>query len=115
MEYVPQAAIAAGLPAAEAPALLGYIGTGNFTGLATLPSITPTIIQAAGQAATKAYIKSYQMVYFVSIVFGVISIVASLAIDEKKMQEKMTAEVARKLQYAGKEKELDETVMKSTE
>jgi hypothetical protein len=52
-----------------------------------------------------AHNKAFQVVYPVSIAFGVCSIIAALVIDPSKMAGKMTTDIAQKFQGVGRKEE----------
>lgn len=62
--------------------------------------MTPQILQTVFDAAVSAFAKSYQLIYLVSLAFGVTTIIFALLVDGKALDEKMTTEISRKLQPA---------------
>ena len=60
-----------------------------------VPGITPTIIAAVGDAVKVAYSQAFKTVYFTSIAFGGLSIIAALFITS--IDDLMTDFVARKI------------------
>ncbi|EXJ71824.1 uncharacterized protein A1O5_05634 [Cladophialophora psammophila CBS 110553] len=99
--YAFPAAIQAGLSQASAAALIQVITAGNQAAIAKIPGITPQAIEATVAGAQKAYFKSFQTVYYASIAFGLVAIIGAICVKGKLMQEKLTSEIARKLQHAG--------------
>jgi hypothetical protein len=75
LEYVAMAAIEAGLPVTSATEFVGALLEAPKT-LATIQGITPAVIAAASKAAQWAYAASLAYVWYTSIAFGVLSIVA---------------------------------------
>lgn len=80
------------------PTFLADLGAGNLAAAQKVAGVTPEILQVAGEATLSAYSKAFQAVYLVSLAFGATSIIFALLVDGKAWQEKMTKEVARKLQ-----------------
>lgn len=105
------AAVASGLSQTAAVQLLGALATGNVTAIASIPGITSAVLETATTATKVAYKKSFDTVYFVSIAFGVIAIVTAAIVNNKKLKEVMTPEIARKLQGLEKPKYIDEEKM----
>jgi hypothetical protein len=92
---VAPAALSAGLPSANLPALFAAIAAGTPTALEAVPGIDPAIIEAVGAAVKVAYSQAFKTVYLTSIAFGGISIIAALFITS--IDEFMTDYVARKI------------------
>ncbi|OCK84372.1 siderophore iron transporter, partial [Lepidopterella palustris CBS 459.81] len=97
-KYVIPAALKAGLPQTSLVALFTAITSGSATAALAVPGITPQILEAATAAAQLAYTKSFQTVYFASIAFGVLSIIASVFGVTSKLDGSITSDIARKLQ-----------------
>jgi hypothetical protein len=110
-KYVIPAVIKSGLSKTAAIQLLEAIATGNTTLIESVPGITPSIIAVATTASKFAYQKSFEIVYFVSIAFGVVAITTAMVVSNKKLNEAMTPEIARKLQGVGKPRKNDEEKM----
>ena len=98
VKYVIPAAIKAGLSEASAAQLLEAIATSDSAAIAKIPGITTAAIEAATVAAHTAYFKSFQIVYYVSIPFGVGAIIAAMLANGPKLEAKLTRDVARKMQ-----------------
>ncbi|KIV98796.1 uncharacterized protein PV09_09448 [Verruconis gallopava] len=81
--YVAGAAIKAGLPVAEAENFVGALLQAPDL-LAKLPNITPQIIAAGTYGAQLAYAESLRYVWWTSISFGVLAMVAALLIPSTK-------------------------------
>ena len=69
--YVPAAVKAAGLPAAQVPALLKVLSLPTFA-----KDYPPKIVAAAAAAVQQAYEKGVQNVAFASLAFGIVGIIA---------------------------------------
>ncbi len=91
------AAIEGGLSQDSALGLAQAIMTGNSSAIALIPGVTPEIIAAGSEAAERGYFVSFQTVYYVSIVFGALTIIAAILMKDKVMNSRMTTEVARRL------------------
>jgi len=74
---VPPAVINAGLPASSVPLLFQAAKNGTTAAIQSVPGITPTIIAAFSRAQRDSYSQSFQTVYYVSIAFGSLAIIAS--------------------------------------
>ncbi|KAF2011386.1 MFS general substrate transporter [Aaosphaeria arxii CBS 175.79] len=87
---VPAAAIAAGLPADSAAALLAAIPLGS-AAIAKVPGITNEIAAAAGAAFQQSYVVGLRTTALSSLSFGVIAIIACLFCNEieHKMNDKI--------------------------
>ncbi|PMD55689.1 siderophore iron transporter [Hyaloscypha bicolor E] len=92
---VAPAALNAGLPSADLPALFAALATGTATAMEAVPGITPTVIAAVGDAVKVAYSQAFKTVYLTSIAFGGLSIIAALFITS--IDDSMTDFVARKI------------------
>ncbi len=110
-KYVIPAVIESGLSETAAIQLLGAISTGNITLIESVHGITPSIIGVATTASKVAYQKSFEIVYYVSITFGIVAIATAMIVSNKKLNAAMTPEIARKLQGVGKPKKNDEEKM----
>lgn len=87
---VPAAAIAAGLPASSAPALLQALPLGA-AALAKVPGITTQIIVAAGAAFQQSYVVGLRTTALSSLSFGICGIIACLCC--KDIGPKMTNKI----------------------
>lgn len=94
--YVAPAAVSAGLPTSSLPSLFAGLSTGNFT---AVPDITPAIIAAAATQQRRAYIDSFHMVFYATIPFSFILIVAACFVPN--MENVLTSNVAKRLQHMG--------------
>ena len=90
------AAVAAGLPAAEVPAVLAAASKGT---LAEVPGITSAVITAVTQALPIAYSQAFKTVYLASLGFGGIAIIGSLFTKDPK--EHLTDKVERRMHGKG--------------
>lgn len=95
-QYVPNAAISNGLPQSSLTALFQGITAGDFS---TVPGMNTNIATAVGQAVRSAYKDSFVMVFYATIPFSVIMIIASAFIPN--MEKDLHMNVAKKLQNAG--------------
>jgi MFS family permease len=93
--YVAPAALGAGLPKADLPALFEAIAAGTPDALEKVKDITPKILAAVGTATQNAYSASFKTVYLTSIAFGGCAIIA--AVFTRNIDDKMTGFVARKI------------------
>lgn len=96
-EYVVPAATGAGLPASSLPQLFQGLTLGNFT---AVPGITPEIIVAAGTAVRDAYVSSFHYVFYATIPFSILLIIACVFIPD--MDKYLHNNVAKRLQHMGK-------------
>jgi hypothetical protein len=89
-KLLPAAAIAAGLPASNVPALAAALPLGS-AALAKVPGITTNIIAAAGAAFQQSYIVGLRTTALSSLSFGVVAILACIASNDigHKMNEKI--------------------------
>lgn len=87
---VPAAAIAAGLPAASAPALLAALPVGA-AAIAQVPGITNEIAAAAGAAFQQSYVVGLRTTALSSLSFGIVAIIACLFCNDigHKMDDKI--------------------------
>jgi len=90
------AAVAAGLPAAEVPAVLAAASKGT---LAEVPGITSAVITAVTQALPIAYSQAFKTVYLASLGFGGIAIIGSLLTKDPKKH--LTDKVERRMHGKG--------------
>jgi hypothetical protein len=98
--YLPQevvpAAISAGLPQSSIPDLFAGITAGNFS---AVPGITTAIEGAVGEAVTEAYIMSFKVVFYATIPFSVLLILAACFVPN--METYLGMNVAKRLQGMG--------------
>jgi hypothetical protein len=92
-EYVAPAALKAELPAISLPSLFAGISTGNFT---AMPDITPAILAVVGKEVTHAYISSFRMVFYATIPFSALLILAACFVPN--MEKYRSQNVAKRLQ-----------------
>lgn len=92
-EYVTPAAIAAGLPSSSLPSLYAGITAGNFS---AVPGISDGIVEVVGEEVKRAYISSFQVVFYVTIPFSVLLILASCFVPN--MEGFLGMNVAKRLQ-----------------
>lgn len=96
-ENVVPAATGAGLPASSLPQLFAGITTGNFS---AVPGVTPQVIAATGLAVRDAYVTTFHYVFYATIPFSVLLIVACCFIPD--MDKYLHNNVAKRLQNMGK-------------
>ncbi|KAF2816333.1 MFS general substrate transporter [Mytilinidion resinicola] len=89
-KLVPAAAIAAGLPAASASALLAAIPLGS-AAIAKVPGITTEIAVAAGAAFQQSYAVGLRTTALSSLSFGIIGIIACICCND--IGHKMTNKI----------------------
>jgi hypothetical protein len=94
---VTPAATGAGLPASSLPALFQGLTLGNFT---AVPGINTDIIAATGIAVRDAYVRTFHYVFYATIPFSVLLIVACCFIPD--MDKFLHNNVAKRLQNMGK-------------
>jgi hypothetical protein len=91
-EMVVPVAEKAGIKAESIPALLDGFTTGSF---ADIPGLTPEILETVTIAYQTAFSKAVQIVYLISIAFGVLAIGGALISPDP--DSKFTTEVARRM------------------
>lgn len=95
---VAPAALKAGLPSSSLPDLFAGITAGNFS---AVPGITSNIIAVVGEQVTRSYIDSFKVVFYVTVPFGVILILAACFVPN--MESFLGNNVAKRLQGMGGE------------
>ena len=93
---VPAAAEAAGLSPKALPDVFAGLATGNFS---AVPGITPKIEAAIGGAVVESYTSGFQMVFYATIPFSVLLVVAACFVPD--MEKYLHHNVAKKLQGRG--------------
>lgn len=94
------AVVSAGLSSSSLPALFDGITAGNHS---AVPGINGTIIQLVSEQVTRAYISSFRMVFYVTIPFSALLILAAFFVPN--MEIFLGNNVAKKLQsFSGREK-----------
>ncbi|KAJ9420629.1 fungal trichothecene efflux pump [Fusarium oxysporum] len=92
-EYVTPAATKLGLPTKSLPSLFEAINKGDYS---DVPGINKAIIESVGDAVVKAYTNSLHYVFYATVPFSCIMLVAACLVpDAKKF---LTYNVARRLQ-----------------
>ena len=74
-QYVPPAALNAGLPQSSLPGLFKAIAAGTSNAFESVPGMTPAIEAAVGTATTGAYAKAYTYVYYAAVAVGVVGLI----------------------------------------
>lgn len=95
-EEVVPAATKAGLPASSITALFAGLTAGDFS---KVPGISTEIIVAVSAAVKHAYIRSFHMVFYATIPFSVLLILAACFVPD--MDKYLGDNVAKKLQRMG--------------
>ena len=72
---VAEAAIKAGLPKTDVPALISALSVGDIAALSTIKGISPSIIAAGTLALQQAYADAIRIVYIIGAPFGILAIV----------------------------------------
>ncbi|KAJ4366143.1 hypothetical protein N0V83_007778 [Neocucurbitaria cava] len=107
-QQIPEAVMAAGLPADSVPAYMAAIAAGGSEALfKPIQGLTPAILAAGAEAYRYAYTDAYRVVFLVSIAFGVLAIIASFFIPD--IDYLMGGKVAATL--TGREKEKVKTTV----
>jgi len=96
-EYIAPAAIQAGLPESSLPSLFAGLSTGNFT---AVPGYNTQIGTAVGQQSIRAYSDSFHIVFYATIPFGALLILAAFFVPN--MEKYLGGNVARRLQHVSK-------------
>lgn len=94
-QYIPTAALDAGLPEATLPALLKALTNGTTSALEAVPGITTAIKTAVGTAQKDAYSGAVRLDFLIPIAFDIIAIVCSCLVPE--IEHLKTDECVRKL------------------
>lgn len=81
-------------------ALAGALASGNATAIAGLGTSLQAV-QAGSAALEVALVKSYQVLYYISIAFGLTITVAAICLDGRRAQSKLTPRIPRRLQDVG--------------
>lgn len=92
-KYVTPAATAAGLPQESLPALFAGITAGDFS---TVPGVDADVTAAVGAAVVKASTKAFQIVFYTTIPFSCIVLVAACFVPN--VEKFLTGNVAKRLQ-----------------
>ncbi|KAG5664674.1 hypothetical protein KAF25_008408 [Fusarium avenaceum] len=92
-EYVTAAAVGSGLPAKSLPSLFEAVTSGDYS---TVPGINKDIIASASDAVVNAYTDSLHFVFYATIPFSCIMLIAACFVPEVK--KFLTYNVARRLQ-----------------
>lgn len=95
-QYVSAAVTEAGLPAADLPAFFAGLTAGNFT---DVPGATPEIIAIAGAQVTRAYFQAFHYVFYATIPFGVLLVIAAAFVPN--MEKFLSNDVAKRMQNMG--------------
>ncbi|OAG42658.1 hypothetical protein AYO21_03243 [Fonsecaea monophora] len=97
-DMVVPAALNAGLPTTSLTQFLTALASGSASAISAVPGVTPSIIASAVTANKAAYAKAFQMVFYSSIPFGVLAVVA--ACFGPKIEDRLTHDVIRRLEGA---------------
>lgn len=104
-QYVVPAATSAGLPTSSLPALFQAITAGDFS---SVPGISDSIISAVQAALVKANTESFRIVFYSTIPFSVIVLVAAALVPN--VEKYLTGNVAKRLQDKEFKRDLDQEV-----
>lgn len=80
-EIVPAVA-GAGLPASSVPELFAAISNGTSAALETVPGMNEMVLEALGLATKHAYTHAFKIVYFATLAFTGIGLVAAFYITD---------------------------------
>ncbi|KAJ5908730.1 hypothetical protein N7495_001412 [Penicillium taxi] len=94
-EKISSAALESGLPQSSLNSLLEATSSGNAMAIGAVPGITDHIVQAVFTATRIAYADSFSTVFLVSILFGGLAVIATLA--SASVDDKLDNSVAAKL------------------
>ncbi|WZH49101.1 uncharacterized protein QYS62_010293 [Fusarium acuminatum] len=95
-EYVTAAAVGSGLPDKSLPSLFEAVTSGDYS---TVPGINEDIIASASRAVVNAYTDSLHFVFYATLPFSCIMLIAACLVPEVK--KFLTYDVARRLQDKG--------------
>ncbi|KAH8886238.1 putative siderophore iron transporter [Thozetella sp. PMI_491] len=76
VDYVANAASAAGLPASSLAGFITALTEGDTAALVTVPGVTPTIIEQGVSALQQAYADSIRIVFVIAVPFGAAACIA---------------------------------------
>ena len=93
---IPAAAEGAGLSPKAIPAVFAGLTSGSFN---AVPGITPKIQAAIGGAVVSSYTKAFQLVFYATIPFSVLLVLAACFVPD--MDKYLHNNVAKKLQGHG--------------
>ncbi|KIW17683.1 hypothetical protein PV08_04878 [Exophiala spinifera] len=65
---------------------------------AKIPGVTPTVIEAVVAGMRTAFHKSFQVMFYVAIAFGIISIITAILLDGAALESKLTTSIHRRMQ-----------------
>lgn len=82
--YLSEAAAKAGLPSSSIPLFVAALASGDETGLASIPGVTPSAIQQGLRAAQQAYADSLRFIYIIAAPFGVVACVLCFFLGDVK-------------------------------
>lgn len=103
-KYVATQVLDAGLPSTSLSTFLAALSIGDQVAIAKIPGVTDHILGIAAKAAHVAYLKAFQVVYYTSLAFGLVGLIAALCLSPHGLDRKLTAEVSRKLHGATADK-----------
>jgi hypothetical protein len=102
VQFVPVAAVKAGLPESSLADLFAAINAGTPEALALVPGITPDIEVAVGESLSNAFAAAYAYVYYAAVAVGAVGLIACICV--KDYDALFTGHVPRKIYTAGEEK-----------
>lgn len=68
----------AGLPPASLPNFMRFFFQPSTGSVASVEGVTPEIIEVAGRASSQTYLDSFKLVWYTSIAFGVLTLLAAV-------------------------------------
>lgn len=88
--------VKAGLPVTSVASLLAALGAGETAAITEIPGVTPSILQVAAATLHEAYAHSFKVVYFATIAFGALSLIACCFVPD--IGAKMSGDIIRRLE-----------------
>jgi hypothetical protein len=77
VQYIPPAAVKAGLPASSITDLFAAITAGTPDALAAVPGMTPAIGASVSAALANAYAAAYAYVYYAAVAVGIVGVIGT--------------------------------------
>jgi hypothetical protein len=105
-KYVVPAIARTGASTGVIEALTLAIVSGNATAISESHA-SPAAIQAGSAAMQHALVKSYQLLYYISLAFGIAITIPAFFLNSQLLQSRLTSEIPRRLQDVGKQQQSD--------